>query len=186
MVKKVLLFFLLFLLGGCGTSSYYILSTVPETTNTYKRFHGSIGVEKITVPKYLFRREIAVAKSASQVTFLHGARWAEDIDEGLTRRLIGFLQKKFNQANIYNYPWGVEVQPRLKVNVQIVHFIAQNSRVYLDASIRLEMIGGEKQKAKLFSRSIPIVHNDASNIVIAMDRIFGLLEEEIALDIREF
>ena len=177
---------LLFLLGGCGTSHYYILSTVPQTTTSYKKFQGAVGVEKITLPKYLFKREIAIAKSDSQVTFLHGACWAENIDEGLTRRLIGFLQKKFRQPNIYHYPWGMEVQPRLKVTVEIIRFIAQNGHVYLDGSIRLKNVETGKERAKLFSKSVPLYHDDASAIVIAMDRAFSLLEEEVALGINEF
>jgi len=80
---------LLVLLAGCASSNYYILSTAPQPPTVYRHISGTIGVEKITVPKYLFKREIAVAKSSSEVTFLGGTSWAEDMDEGLTHRLIG-------------------------------------------------------------------------------------------------
>ncbi len=176
---------LLFVLGGCVSSSYYVLSTAPQPAETYSHLKGAVGVEKISVPKYLFKREIAVAKSSSQVTFLGDASWAEDIDEGLTRRLISFLQKKFNKPEVYNYPWDVGEQPRIKVKVQISRFIAQGDRVYLDASTLFENMQTGKRKAKLFSTTVPS-GNSASSIVAAMDRAFDHLEEQVAEGIRRF
>ena len=176
---------LLLALAGCGTSSYYILSTAPQPATTYRHLSGAIGVEKVVVPKYLFQREIAVARSNSQVTFLSGASWAEDIDEGLTQRLISYLQKKFNQPEVYSYPWDVSSQPKVKVKVQISRFIAQGERVYLDASIQLENMQTGKRKARLFSTSVPS-GSSASGIVDAMDKAFGRIEEQVAKGIRSF
>ena len=176
---------LLFVLGGCVSSSYYVLSTAPQPAETYSHLKGAVGVEKISVPKYLFKREIAVAKSSSQVTFLGDASWAEEIDEGLTQRLISFLQKKFNQPEVYRYPWDMNEQPRIKVSVQISRFIAQGDRVYLDASIQLENMRTGKRKARLFSTSVPS-GSSASSIVAAMDKAFGQFEKEVAFSIRNF
>jgi cholesterol transport system auxiliary component len=175
----------LFVLGGCVSSNYYVLSTAPQPTTTYKHIDGSIGVEKVMVPKYLFKREIAVAKSSSQVIFLGNASWAEDIDEGLTQRLISFLQKKFNKPEVYNYPWDMSEQPRVKVKIQISRFIAQGDRVYLDASIQLENMHTGKRKARLFATSVP-TGRGASSIVAAMDKAFDQLEEQVAAAIRSF
>ncbi|AKF25114.1 hypothetical protein YH65_06690 [Sulfurovum lithotrophicum] len=183
--KTISTLLLLLTLGGCGTSSYYILSTAPQPATTYKSFNGVIGVEKVTVPKYLFKREIAVAKSNSQVSFLGGASWAEDIDEGLTQRLISYLQKKFKQPEVYGYPWGVGSQPKIRVKVQLSRFIAQGNRVYLDASIQLENLRTGKRKARLFSTSVPS-GSQASSIVDAMDKAFDQLEEQVALGIKLF
>jgi len=184
-IKMSFILLLMLVLGGCGTSSYYVLSTAPQPAKTYKQFNGTIGVEKVMVPKYLFKREIAVAKSNSQVVFLNGASWAEDIDEGLTQRLISYLQKKFHQPEVYNYPWDIEQQPKVKVRVQISRFIAQGESVYLEASIQLEHMQTGQRKAMLFSTSVPS-ENSASSIVSAMDIAFGKLEEEVALGIKGF
>ncbi len=185
MLKRNYIAVLLMLTGlaGCGSSSYYILSTAPQPAIVFRQTGGSIGVEKVTVPKYLFKHQIAVARSSSQVTFLSGASWAEDMDEGLTQRLIGFLQKKFNQPEVYGYPWDVEQQPKVKVKVQISRFIAQGDRVYLDASIQLENMKTGKRKARLFSVSVPS-GSSASSIVAAMDKAFSRLEAQVALGIR--
>ena len=173
-----------FLLSGCLGSNYYVLSTASQPTHTYGYTNTMvIGVEKVTVPEYLFKREIAVAESSSQIRLLPNATWAEDLDAGLTQRLIGFLQKKFNQPNVHHYPWGVDKQPTKKVKVQISRFIAQGDKVYLDANWEVKNMRTGRTKARLFSTTVP-TSADASDIVSAMDRAFGELEERVARGIR--
>jgi len=186
MLKKLWLLPLLLILGGCVSSNnYYVLSTSTQPVHHYTQKHRVIGVEKVIVPKYLFKREIAVAKTSSQITFLDGAVWAEDLDAGLTQRLIAFLQKKFSQPNVYAYPWGVDRQPTVKIKVQLTRFIAQGDRVYLDANWEAENIRTHRHKARLFSITVP-TKSDASSIVNAMDRAFGMLEKDIAKGIKNF
>lgn len=184
-IKILLTLITLIALSGCVSSNYYVLSTASQPKVTYTDKSRVIGVEKITVPKYLFKREIAVAKSASQVIFLDGAVWAEDLDAGLTHRLIGFLQKKFKQPSVYAYPWGTDKQPSIKVKVQVTRFIAQGDNVYLDANWEVENMRTDKKSAKLFSTIVP-TKSDASSIVDAMDRAFGELEEQVALGVRAY
>ena len=174
------------LVSGCTFSSnYYVLSISKQPSVTYEQTKRSIGVEKVTVPKYLFKRELAVAKSSSQVAFLSGAVWAEDMDEGLTNRLIGFLQKKFQQPRVYPYPWGVSDQPGLKIKVQISRFIAQGNKIYLDANWEIEDMKSHKKIARLFNTSV-MTKSDATSIVDAMDRAFGELEEKVAKGVKLF
>ena len=171
------------LLSGCLGSNYYVLSTASQPTHTYGYSNMVIGVEKVTVPEYLFKREIAVAESSSQIRLLANASWAEDLDAGLTQRLISFLQKKFNQPNVHHYPWGVDKQPTKKVKVQISRFIAQGDKVYLDANWEVKNMRTGRTKARLFSTVVP-TSSDASAIVSAMDKAFGELEERVARGIR--
>jgi len=171
-------------LAGCGaTSNYYVLSVASQPTTVYTNRHKVIGVEKITVPGYLYKREIAVAKSSSQITLLSGAVWGEDLDAGLTHRLISFLQKKFREPSVYAYPWNIDRVPTVKVKVQITRFIAQGDRVYLDADWEVENMHTGKRRAKLFSTTVT-TRSDASSIVSSMDQAFKQLEESIASGIR--
>jgi len=184
--KLFLMLFSALVFTGCstiGTQTYYVLSTPSQTTSTYSNKHSIIGVEKVILPKYLFKREIAVAKSASQIRFLRAGTWAEELDEGLTHRLVAFLQKKFNQPTVYAYPWDVSRQPDLKVKVQISRFIAQDNRVYLDATWEVKNMHTLRQKAGLFSTSVPTA-SDASSIVSAMHKAFSRLEERVASAIK--
>jgi uncharacterized lipoprotein YmbA len=187
-IKNVLFALIaMFTLSGCitGTSHYYVLSMASQPTSLYAHKRSTIGVEKIIVPGYLYKREIAVAQNSNQITLLRGAVWAEDLDAGLTQRLIGFLQKKFSQPNVYAYPWGVKRQPEVKVNVQITRFIAQGDYVYLDANWNLAKSRSDKTKASLFSVKVP-TSSDAQSIVASMDKAFSFLEEEIAKGIYRF
>lgn len=180
--KYTILWFFVVSLGlhGCMSNNFYVLSTASQPLTTYSYTKQVIGVEKITVPQYLFKREIAVAKSSSQITFLPNAVWAEDLDAGLTLRLISFLQKKFNQPNVYQYPWGLDKQPSKKLKVQISRFIAEDDTVYLDATWEVENMINHKIKARLFSTKVAMKQRNASSIVNAMDRAFSQLEDTIA------
>ncbi len=182
----LLAFLTLFVFSGCigSTNHYYVLSVASQPSHIYARKNKVIAVQKVSVPGYLFKREIATASSSSQITFL-GAYWGEDLDEGLTNRLIGFLQKKFNQPAVYNYPWGLDKQPDIKVSVNISRFIAQNGIVYLDASWSLENMKNNKHVARLFSTSVA-TKTDATHIVNTMDQAFARFEESVAEGIRQF
>lgn len=175
----------LFVSGCAVSSSYYMLSMPKQPAKTYTYANMSMGVEKVSVPNYFSKRQLAVVKSSSQIAFVESAVWAEDMNVGLTNRLIGFLQKKFHQPEVYAYPWGADKQPGLKVKVQVTRFIAQGDRVYLDANWEVENMRTQKRRSKLFSTNV-VTNSDASSIVDAMDRAFGVLEEDIAKGIYRF
>ncbi len=183
-IKIFLTLSALFIVSGCALSNYYVLSTASQPKESYVHTNQVIGVEKVTVPKYLFKREIAVAKSSSQVTFLSGSQWAEDMDTGLTHRLIAFLQKKFKQPSVYAYPWGTDTQPDIKIKVHVTRFIAQGDSVYLDASWEVKNMRTEQRSLKLFNTIVP-TKADARSIVDAMNRAFGQLEEDVARGVRK-
>jgi len=184
MTRKILLTLtVIWSLSGCLSNNYYVLSTASQPINTYAYSNMVIGVEKVTVPEYLFKREIAVAETSSQIRLLSNATWGEDLDTGLTQRLISFLQKKFNQPNVHQYPWNVDKQPNKKVKVQISRFIAQGDRVYLDANWQVKNMRTGRSKSRLFTTTVP-TSSDSKSIVSSMDRAFGELEEVVASGIR--
>jgi cholesterol transport system auxiliary component len=182
-MSKILLLIFSLLLGGCaGSSGYYILSNASQPQSRTATNVGTVGVEKVHVPKYLFKRKIAVANSPHEIVFLSGAEWGEDMDEGLTRRLIAYLRHHFQQPNIFAYPWGMDSQPDLKVCVDITRFIAQRGKVYLDANWYIEDLHTGRKKSRLFSTAVPTGEN-AEAIVSAMDTAFSRLEQALARDL---
>ena len=187
LIKIFVLLLVLFGVSGCvsGSNSYYVLSVASQPKVTYPTQKRVIGVEKVTVPGYLYKRDIAVAESSSQITLLGTAQWGEDLDSGLTNRLIGYLQKKFNQPDVYTYPWGINKQPDIKVSVQVTRFIAQEKFVYLDATWSVENVKTKKHKSRLYSSKVS-TKSDVQSIVDAMDRAFAEFEETIAMGIQRF
>ncbi|SFV68569.1 hypothetical protein MNB_SV-3-1323 [hydrothermal vent metagenome] len=185
---KIFLPLLVFLgLNGCvsGTKSYYVLSMSPQPQKIYPLKKRVIGVEKVTVPAYLYKREIAIADSPSHIVLLESAKWGEDLDNGLTNRLIGYLQKKFNQPDVYHYPWGIDKQPDIKVSVHITRFISQKHYVYLDATWSIVNIKTKKRISHLFSTKVATT-SEIQTIVNAMDRAFMQFEETVAQGLYRF
>ena len=189
-MKKTNIFFTfatLFILNGCvSTSNFYILSVASQPKVTYAHQNDSIGVEAVTIPAYLYKRDIAYAKSAREISFVSDANWGEDLDKGLTHRLIAFLQKKFNQPRVYEYPWGTDNHPDKKIRLTISRFIAYKDKVYLDANWDIKKISTKQNRAKLFQTTVQIEKAGTDGIVDAMNMAFGELEEAISKGVKSF
>jgi cholesterol transport system auxiliary component len=171
------------LMAGCATKShYYVLSTATQPSDVY-RFSRSIGVMQVLLPSYMDKRKLTIAYSGNQISQLDSVLWAEDLDIGLTQRLISFLQKKFSQPDVFAYPWDVERQPDIKVKVQINRFLAEGDTVYLDANYLITDTRTKKSHAHLFHTALQTTPEPAA-IVNTMDKAFGKLEEDIAAKIK--
>jgi len=134
----------------------------------------------------LYKRQIAIGKSSSQIELMSDSEWAEDLDVGLTHRLISFLQKKFGQPRVYEYPWNTGFQPSIKVKLQITRFIAYGDRVYLDANWEIKNLKTKQSRSRLFNTSVPITSGNVASIVSSMNVAFGELEENIATGLKSF
>lgn len=179
MKKNILLAMLVLMMTGCASRShYYVLSTATQPSHVYPSTKA-IGVSQVILPSYMDKRKLTVAYSDNQISQLDAVLWAEDMDIGLTQRLISFLQKKFDQPNVFGYPWGVERQPDITVKLQINRFLAQGDTVYLDANYLIVDTRREKRHAYLFNTALK-TNMEPSVIVHTMDKAFGQLEEEIA------
>ncbi|MDM5270732.1 PqiC family protein [Sulfurovum sp. zt1-1] len=179
MKKNILITMLVLLMTGCATKShYYVLSTAMQPSHVTPSTK-SIGVAQVILPSYMDKRQLTIASSGNQITQLDSVLWAEDIDIGLTQRLISFLQKKFEQPNVFAYPWGVDRQPDIQVKLQINRFLAQGDKVYLDANYLIIDTKGHTSHAYLFNTTLK-TSSEPSAIVNTMDNAFGKLEEDIA------
>lgn len=187
MIKLKLLLWstVLFILTGCMSPRYYVLSVASRPQMVYPKHQQLIGVEKITIPAYLYKRQIAVAKTKSEISYLSGSEWGEDLDEGLTHRLISYLQKKFRDPRVYEYPWNTSKQPQQIVKVQITHFVALGNKVYLDANWEIKNNKG-KSRSRLFMITVPTDASKPESIVASMDAAFKQLEESIAKGLQSF
>lgn len=187
MQKKIILGLIMIFSVSCSSSQkgLYVLSVAKTPETKYKPKSKDIGVEEIIIPKYLARKEISAAKDHNQVFLLNGVMWAEDLSTGLTNRLISFLQKKFQQPTIYQYPWDNSKSNGIKVKVQITRFTAQENNVHLEANWEISDLYSDKRITKLFNTAVSAETNPDS-IVKAMDTAFGRLETRIAKGVRRF
>lgn len=179
MKTKIMIPFVTILLAGCGSSSYYVLSDI-HPQHSYISSRISIGVEEVEVPRYLFKRELAIATTNNKVKFDSNIQWAEDMDEAITRRVVGTLQQKFNNPNIDKYPWGLDSVPRVILHINITRFIAKGDTVYLNATYRTTDTKTDKTKSYLYNKSIQIKDTNTDTIVTAMDRLIEYMIADIA------
>jgi cholesterol transport system auxiliary component len=186
-ILQMILLGIMLLLQGCLSNStqYYVLSMAKAPKELYAHEERIIGVEKVTLPSYLYKRELAIGIAPNQIALLSDALWAEDLDNGLSQRLIGFLQKKFKQPSIYAYPWGMLRQVDVKVSLNVSRFIIEEGFVYLDASWSLESLKTGRRMARLFDIKVASTI-DSPSVVSAMDKAFSALEEDIARGIKVF
>ncbi|MDX8386988.1 MAG: PqiC family protein [Ghiorsea sp.] len=187
MKKYFILSLILITLVSCSSApkDLYVLSTVKEPATKLTQKYTYIGVENIAVPQYLAGQGIPVAKNKNEIFMLKGAKWAEDLDVGLTQRLIVFLQKKFQLPTVYHYPWDTSKASGLRVRVEITRFIAHGDSVYLDANWQIMRLDSDIIIAKLFRGHVPVDLSSAATVVKAMDSAFGQLESQIAIAIQE-
>ncbi len=171
---------LLFFAGCSGNQSYFLLSTPTQPKKVYHAPKLSIGVQHLTLPDYMKKHKLTIATSNSAITQIESAVWGEDLDNGLKHRMISFLQKKFQNPQVYLYPWSVYSNPTVTIDINIHRFVPQNERVYLDASWTLYINATHKNKAYRFAGSLPFVSQNPADIVDAMHRTFGLFEESVA------
>jgi cholesterol transport system auxiliary component len=183
MKTKIMIPFVAMFLVGCGSSSYYVLSDIhPQHSQITSNI--SIGVEEVEVPKYLFKRELAIATTNNKVTFDSNIQWAEDMDEAITRRVVGTLQQKFRNPNIDKYPWGLDSIPKLILHINITRFITKGNEVYLNATYRITDTKTNKTKSYLYNKSIHLQNTNTDNIVSAMDKLIEYMIDDIARKIQ--
>ncbi|MDQ7085432.1 MAG: ABC-type transport auxiliary lipoprotein family protein [Sulfurovum sp.] len=185
-LQRSVLLLAVFILQGCFSSNhYYILSVASNPSHTYPSHNLILAVKKVTIPAYLYKREIAIAASSSKIILLPSSQWGEDLDTGLTNRIIGFLQKKFKNPHVYPYPWGLNTQADIKISIQVTRFIAENNSVYLDATWNIEDLKTKEVRAKLYSVRIDTTA-EIEDIIKSMDKAMSDFENSIAKGIYQF
>ena len=180
--KRVLLLVAIVFLAGCGSSSYFLL-TSPLTV---KQYHSKrlpvIGIEKIVIPEYLQSGKVATQLSPTQINYSNTDMWAEEMDASLTKQLISFVQKSFNHPNVYGYPWELSQNAGLRVKVTISRFIAYGDSVYLDANWEFYDMRQKKHSSRLFSVKVPSGQS-VDSVVSSMNVAFEKLSEAIVKEI---
>ena len=176
-MKNFILIFAIFL-SSCGGGKYYILS-ISSNPKTTTKLNKRVGVSLIKLPAYLYKRNLYTLTSSSNIKIDTSAVWAEDLDRGLTTRLVSFLQNRFNNPNIFTYPWGGVTNPNIIIKIEISKFIYQNDRVYLQANYKIINTKNSKSKSRLFRDEI-ISKNNPNEIIDNMNLLFSRFESRVA------
>lgn len=173
-------------LGACAStpSRFYILNTVPasEATPATAAARGPvIGVGPITFPKYLDRPQIVSRASRHQLTLGEFDRWAEPLQENVSRVLAENLALLIPSDHILLNPWPGSATLDYQVRVDVRQFegwLGGESTLLARWSLL------DRAERELVSRTVhltvPTGGHDFDAMVVALNQLLETLSRDIA------
>ena len=160
---------LLLTLVACGTTppaEHFRLNareSLPQVTTG-----PAVGVGPVTIPPYLDRNGMVRSDGGNGIQIAHSERWAEPLDEGITRvvslNLAGLLQTQ----NIQLFPWHPRRQPEFGIKIRVLAMDADAKQVSLVAEWLLYRVdNGEALTRRLQEYNQPLSAPENSGAVIA-------------------
>jgi len=151
-----------------------------------------VGVSAVRLPGHLERAQLVTWQAPGELRVDEFLRWAEPLEEGLTRTLTENLAKLLPHDRVIRRPWAGGTPLRCRVVVEIERFGLQRSGVVqLDGRWALLPGRGERplaMRAFALERSPSASDNegavDAGTGVHAMSELVADLSHEIAAGIR--
>ena len=177
-------------LAGCGGASapnYYLLPNQDTPTNAVSLFDTEetihVGVSTISIPAYLKRPQIVLLGADNmQLEVLDNERWAEPLDEGITRLVSDLLHQKLSQDNISVLPLRIGVPVDISIQLDIRNFEGEpHEQLLLSCTwtlsrkegARIEKITGD------FSKQIP-AGESLDELIINQSKLLDALTVELA------
>jgi len=183
------------LLAGCGSSPasrFYLLSPVAEAPPAKNETAGnpgcSLGVGPIVLPSYLDRPQMARRMDDNQLEFAEFDRWAESLNENVSRVLIANLATLLPDCNVMPFPVsGSLPRPEYQVLVNVQRFEAspEKSAVLEARVVILESGTGQLLVDRMRRHSQPYEGSQWGAVVAAQSKCLELLSDDIASAVRE-
>ncbi len=167
-------------ISSCATHETQYLISIPSQVKRVKKRAISIGIKRIEIPQYLEHSSIALSDFENELRYFSNASWAEAVDVALSKRVVSYLQHKYNDPSIYLYPWGTDMVPKKVVSIRINRFIQRADHVELEVAWEIKTRGTQKPKRGIFSATMPSKSNSAKDVVKAMDATFAKFERYLS------
>jgi uncharacterized lipoprotein YmbA len=181
------------LLGGCSTfsarpdpSRFFTLSSVPQLQGKAEDQRPSsglsIGIGPVSIPGYLDRQEIVTRVAQNQISLSEYDRWAEPLEESLTRVVSQNVSAMLRAERINAYPWRTDKKPLYQVEIEVLRFEANTAQEAQLAARWAVRNTGQKDSIRYHEtrlmRSIPARTTEAA--VAALSEALAGLSREIA------
>ncbi len=120
------------LLTACGTtplSTHYLLTASMDGTPAAQS--PAIGVGPVEIPEYLNRYTLVYRDVENELKIARQARWAEPLEDGISRVLILNLAGLLDTQNVRAFPWHPKRAPDYGIKVRVLRMDAQNDEAIL-------------------------------------------------------
>jgi uncharacterized lipoprotein YmbA len=101
---------------------FYVLEDPQAASGSSDELGVTLGLLPLELPLYLDNaRSLAVAAPGNQITFRDFERWAESLDDGVTRVLRSALTRAPGVARVRTAPFSLDASRDFDVLVRLVH-----------------------------------------------------------------
>lgn len=175
------------LLSACGTtpqSTHYLLTATLDGVPTQQS--PAIGVGPIEIPEYLNRNTLAYRGDGNELKIDQQARWAEPLEDGISRVVSLNLAGLLNTENVRTYPWHPKRPPDFGVKVRILGMDALNGEAVLISEWFVYRPAQENTGERKISRhSLTLDGQQAvsGQLAVAYSTLLLQLSEDIAASI---
>jgi uncharacterized lipoprotein YmbA len=182
--------FLVMVLLGCASTPqtrFFVLSPVSGSEKIGSREGErcfAIGIGPVKIPEYLNQPEIVTRITQNEIRVDEFARWAEPLEDNISRALAEKLRSLLCLRSIVIFPWraGTPVDYRIDVHVvQMDGTLGENA--FLDVSWSIAD-GSDRRKPPLVTKRStykePTEGGDYGSFVSAQSRNLASLSRDIA------
>lgn len=179
----LLLAFTTLVIAACGTtptSDHYLLSGPDGVMPSGQA--PAIGVGPISIPEYLNRNSMVYNRQGNKLDIAPYSRWAEPLEDGVSRVLALNLATILDTENVQTFPWSQRRAPSYAVAVRVLELDANAQRARLVAEWRLREQGEDTEDVRRIAQLEQAMPGElsAENVALAYSELFAILSQKIA------
>ncbi|MGR8932976.1 MAG: PqiC family protein [Gammaproteobacteria bacterium] len=195
-IKTVLpsLAFISVLLSGCFGGNppmqFYMLNAGNVATAATRSLPDArktvIGVGPVRIPEYLDRPQMVIGVTENQYRLDDQHRWAEHLDDNISRVLLQSLSLQLDGVQVVSFPWSTLQSPILQVKLEILDLMRDasgQSRLSAQWTLKDE---NKTLSSKHFDCSFPVPKDDYEAFVRTQSECLNRLSTEMAVTIRQY
>jgi len=151
-------------------TKFFVLNDPRATTNAHDQLGVTIGLLPLELPVYLDNaRSIAIGSPGNRITFRDFDRWAESLDDGVTRVLRSALARAPGVARVRVPPFSIDTHRDFNLLVRLVNcegFEAGDTRSVRFA-LTYELVSTQNEFIHLGTYTAPATPWDGSSSELA-------------------
>ena len=121
-------------LTACGSSprnTYYLLTATGSHSASGET--PSLGIGPVEIPEYLNRNGLVYSRQNNQLQISSQERWAEPLEDGISRVLGMNLASLLNTQNLRYFPWNPQRAPDYGIKITVLTLDANDRQATLVA-----------------------------------------------------